>query len=413
MQALRPVLSVLAGVGLLLAGHGLLHLLVPLRAAAEGFPTAAIGAFGAAFFAGFVAGCLGGPALLRRAGHIRVFAAMVSALTICALLHPLLLWGPAWVGLRALFGAALAVVYLVVESWLNERAGNHTRGAVMAAYIIMNFAGIVAGQMLLPAGEVGGFALFSLAAVLVSAAALPVTLTRTAAPAPVLRVVIRPLWLLRAAPVGVVGAFTIGVTNGAFWALGPLAAMGYGLTEAGVAVFMTVATLAGALAQWPFGRLSDRHDRRRVLAALLAGAILAGGLLGAASGGPWLWPLAALFGALALPCYAIAAAHAYDRVPTDAYVDTASSLLVVNGAGAAAGPLAAVLFLAWLPGGGLFLFTALVHAGLLLFLAWRLHRHPHPAEEAAREPFDLAATSPAAIGGPIPPAETARHGGGG
>jgi MFS family permease len=407
--ALAPVASLLAAVGVLLTGHGLLNLLLPLRAAAEGFGTLTIGVFGAAYFGGFVAGCLAGPRLVRRVGHIRAFAAMVSTLTALALLHPLALSGPVWILLRVLYGAALAVVYLVVESWLNERAANATRGTVMSAYIVMNFAGITAGQMLLPTGDVAGFGLFALAAMLLSVAALPVTLTRAAQPAPVAKVAFRPLRLYRASPVGLVAALLIGVTNGAFWTVGPVAATGYGLPESGAAVFMTVAALAGAAAQWPVGRLSDRTDRRRVLAWLLVAATASGLLLGAAADGPWLLPLAAAFGALALPCYAIAAAHAYDLVPPEEYVETASSLLLVNGLGAAAGPVLAAAALLWVPGGGLFLFTAAVHAALLLFVLWRLRARPRAADEAGREPFDLAATSPAPIGGVIAPEETRRE----
>jgi len=405
LAPLVPVASLLAAVGVLLTGLGLLNLLLPLRAAAEGFDTLTIGVFGAAYFAGFVAGCLAGPRLVRRVGHIRAFAAMVSTLTAIALLHTLAVSAPVWILLRVLFGAALAIVYLVVESWLNDAAVNSTRGTVMSAYIVVNFGGIATGQMLLPTGDVTGFALFALVAVLLSVAALPVTLTRAAQPAPVAQVAFRPLRLYRASPVGLVGALLIGVTGGAFWTLGPVAATGYGLTESGAAVFMTAATLAGAGAQWPLGRLSDRTDRRRVLAWLLAAATVPGLALGAASDGSWLLPLAAAFGALALPCYAIAAAHAYDLVPPEEYVETASSLLLVNGLGAAAGPVLAALCLTVLPGGGLFLFTAAVHAALLLFVLWRLKaRRPRP-DRAGREPFDLAATSPAAIGGVIAPEE--------
>ncbi|MCS6932147.1 MAG: MFS transporter [Acetobacteraceae bacterium] len=409
--ALGPVASLLAGVGILLTGHGLLNLLLPLRATAEGFGTLIVGVFGAAFFGGFVAGCVVGPRIVRRVGHIRCFAAMVSTLTALALLHPLVVSGPLWVLLRALFGSALAVAYLVVESWLNERAGNSTRGTVMSAYIVVNFGGITAGQMLLPTGEVGGFGLFALSAVLLSVAALPVTLTRAAQPAPVAEVAFRPLRLYRASPVGLLGALLIGVTNGAFWTVGPVAATGYGLSESGAAMFMTAAALAGALAQWPAGRLSDRTDRRRVLVGMLFGASAAGLVLGLATDGPWLLPLAAAFGALALPCYAIAAAHAYDLVPADEYVDTASSLLLVNGAGAAIGPVLAAACLLWLPGGGLFLFTAAVHAALLGFVLWRLRARPPAAGAAGREPFDLAATAPAAIGAVIPPDDARREGG--
>ena len=40
---------------------------------------------------------------------------------------------------RIVNGFCLAGIYLVIESWLNDRAANHNRGLVMSAYVFVNF----------------------------------------------------------------------------------------------------------------------------------------------------------------------------------------------------------------------------------------------------------------------------------
>lgn len=403
IAALLPVASLLSGVGMLLVGHGVLTLALPLRAAEEGFDPVAIGALGAAYYAGFVAGCLHGPRLVRRAGHIRTVAAVLSGVSAAAALYPLAVNVPAWIALRFVFGYGLAAFYLVVESWLNDRATNATRGRIMSAYIMVNHAALTVGQLLLLTWPVGGFQLFVLGSVLISLAAIPVALTRQAQPAPVTDVRFRPGRLWRASPVGLVAAMMIGVANGAFWALAPVSATGFGLSHDQAAVLMSVAVIAGAAMQLPVGRSSDRMDRRHVLAVLLGAAMVTGLVIFTVSpSGIALTALGAAFGAFALPCYSLAAAHAYDHAqPTD-YVGTASSLLLMNGLGSIAGPIAAAFLLRHWPGGGLYLFTAATHAVLLAFVLWRVTRRAPPPGEA-RESFDLAATSPASVGAVIPP----------
>lgn len=403
IASLLPVVSLLAGVALLLAGHGLLTLALPLRGAAEGFDPVAIGALGAAYYAGFVAGCLHGPLLVRRAGHIRTVAAVVSGVSAAAAAYPLAVSEPSWIVLRFVFGYGLAVFYLVVEAWLNDRATNTTRGMIMSAYIMVNHLALTAGQLLLLTWPVEGFELFVLGSVLISLAVIPVALTRQAQPAPVTDVRFRPGRLWRASPVGLVASLMIGVANGAFWALAPVSATDFGLSHDEAAVLMSVAVIAGAATQFPVGRASDRTDRRYVLAALLGAAAATGlAIFILAPSGLALTLLGAAFGAFALPCYSLAAAHAYDHADPADYVGTASSLLLANGLGSIAGPMAAAFLLRAAPGGGLYLFTAAIHAGLLGFVLWRVSRRAAPPDEA-RESFDLAATSPASVGSVIAP----------
>jgi MFS family permease len=335
---LRPITSLLIGVALLLAGNGLQFTLVPLRGSTEGFGPLTLGLIGSAYFVGFVSGCLLGPYIVLRAGHIRTFAAMVAITASIALAYALAPLPLPWAAFRAATGFALAVLYLVIESWLNDHATNATRGLVMSAYIIVNFAALTVGQMLVTVYPIDQAKSFMLAAMLLSLASVPVALTRSAQPAPITIVSFRPKQLFVAAPVALVAPFMIGLANGAFWSLAPIFVTGSGLDVQRAAQFMTAAVVAGALVQWPVGRLSDRVDRRRVLLVLLVGAVgtsLALWLVPAS--GALLLALGALFGALALPGYSLAAAHGYDKTPASDMVATAATILLASGLGSIAG----------------------------------------------------------------------------
>lgn len=394
---LRPILSLLLAVAFLLAGNGLQFTLLPLRGSAEGFSALALGIIGSAYYVGFVSGCLLGPYAILRAGHIRAFAAMVAVAAAVTLAYALLPSPAAWVLFRMITGFCLAGFYLVVESWLNDRADNTTRGTVMSAYIMVNFGAMTVGQMLVilyPIGTAGGF---MLAAMLASLAIVPVALTRSAQPAPITIVSFRPRTLYEAAPVALVASFVIGIGTGAFWALAPLSAAGSGLGVEQVAMFMSVAVLAGAVGQWPFGRLSDRIDRRLVLLGILIGAAIAGVVLFMfANAVSTLMIFGCLYGALALPTYSIAAAHGFDKTPPSDMVATSATLLLVNGLGSVIGPLMASALMVPLGPRALFLFTAMTQALLAAYVYYRTRVQVSLTRPEKTE-FDVATTSPMGV----------------
>jgi MFS family permease len=398
---LAPVASLLAGVGFLTAGYGLQLTLIPLRAAADGWTALEIGLIGSAYYIGFVAGCFAAPYVILRAGHIRAFTAMVSLAAATIVAHPLWVEVVPWFIFRLVIGMCLAGLYMIIESWLNDRATNETRGLIMSAYIVVNFAAITVGQLAVTLDAPTGFALFAIATIATSLAAIPVALTRSAQPAPITLVRIRPTELYRASPVGVVGVTLIGMANGSFWALGAVAAVGEGLTAAQAAIFMSIATAGGALMQWPAGRLSDHVDRRLVLISLLSLAAIIGLVLSFVpvprSG---LFVLALLFGMATLPTYSIAAAHTYDRAEPGSYVETAAGILLANAAGSIVGPLLASPLMAEAGTSKLFLFIAFVQASLVIFAATRMGIQP-PTAPADKTGFDLAAT--AAVGTVVSP----------
>ena len=390
--------ALLLSVAILLMGSGLQSTLLPVRASLENFRTTEIGLMGSSYYVGFALGCFYGGRAVQRVGHIRTYTALTAIAAAVVLIHALAIDPLAWAVLRALTGVCFAGLFLVIESWLNDRAGNDNRGLVMGIYTMVYLTVIVAGQMMLTLADPSQFALFAFASILVSIAAVPVALTRSPEPKPVAEVRLRLGKLYRGSPSGMVGVLMGGMATGAFWSLGPSYAIGVGADANEVAIFMSIAVLGGALVQWPIGRLSDRLDRRAVLvAACGVGALAAGcfvlfdvgkGYAGAS--------LTAVFGAATMPIYAIAAAHAFDLVERSDYVETSSGLLLANSIGAVVGPLAASIVMRWVGPNGMFLATGAAHLALGAFVVWRMKRSaPVPPEQ--RTKFDLAGTAPTMV----------------
>ncbi|MCJ7816210.1 MAG: MFS transporter, partial [Xanthomonadales bacterium] len=166
-RILLPVAPLLIGVAILLTGQGLQGTLLPVRANMEGFSTLAIGLMGGAYFFGFTLGCLRGSTLLRKVGHIRVFAAMTAAASAAPLLHGL--WQEPWLWwlLRFVTGYCFAVLYVVIESWLNEQSTNETRGAVFSAYTLITLTVLAVGQQMLLLYDPAQMSLFAIASAIV------------------------------------------------------------------------------------------------------------------------------------------------------------------------------------------------------------------------------------------------------
>jgi MFS family permease len=399
---LRPIFSLLLGLFFLIVGHGLQLTLVPLRAEAEGWSAFQIGAIGSAYYVGFLAGCIGTPYLILRAGHIRAFMALASAIAAAMVAHPLwVAFGP-WLVLRLIIGASLAGLYMIIESWLNERASNQNRGLIMSIYIMVNYGALALGQFLVTRASPTSFTLFAVATVAMAIASIPLALTRQQQPAPVALVRFRPQAVYRAAPVGLIGVFGSGLANGAYWSLGAVAAVAHGMSTADAALFLTIATLAGTFAQWPVGRLSDRMDRRYVLVVLLGGAAVFGLVLALVPLTSLGWYIVAVpYGFAIAPIYSISAAHAYDRVPKGTMVETAASLFIASAVGSIVGPLVASTMMQHLGGATLFLYTAVIYAVLGAYVVLRLRQRPPAQAPVPKTDFERSATVPG--GGTIAP----------
>ncbi|UUX49031.1 MFS transporter [Nisaea acidiphila] len=387
MTSIIPLVPLLLSIAILLMGNGLQGTLLPVRAGMEAFGSVEIGILGSAYFLGFMAGCLYGPRVVRVVGHIRTFTGMVAVASTVVLIHALVLEPIIWWSLRAITGFCFAVLYMVVESWLNEKSTNQNRGLVFSVYTIINLTVITVGQLLLMTADPKSFPLFAFASILVSIAAVPVALTRIDQPAPLEVVQLRLLRLFRISPVGVVGCIAVGVANGAFWSLAPvyaLNAMGDSAVSS-VAIFMSIVVIAGAIGQYPLGRLSDRIDRRLVIIGACLGSATAGiGMVLLAAYIPFgVFVFGFMFGLFAFPIYALSVAHLNDFItePSD-YVEAASGLLLVFAIGAIAGPTLASAVIDLVGIQYLFAFTATVHILAAAFCAYRMNvRAPAPVED--------------------------------
>ncbi len=384
IASLAPLSALLLGVALLQLGNGLQGTLLPVRAQIEAFGQIELGALGSAYFLGFLIGCYFGPWLVRSSGHIRTFTAMVALASALVLTHPLVVDPVFWLGVRAATGVCFAVLYMVIESWLNERATNTTRGLAFAIYAVVSFGMLGMGQLLLSVDTPEGYPLFLIASILVSLSAVPVALTRATQPQPIDYIHIRLGHLYRRSPVGLVGAFIVGAVSGAVWSLAPVFFSGGGASTGDIAVFMSVLVVLGAVGQWPLGLISDRMDRRLVITVTGIIALGLGLTLGAIGPGPGTVALAVTgaFGFFSFPLYMLCVAHMNDSIEHDGFVEAASGLLFVWGAGAVAGPLLASTAMIQFGLGGLFFTTALLQAVLVGFVIYRIiRREARSAEE--------------------------------
>jgi len=388
-KQLFAIAAILFSTALYIAGNGLVGVLIPVRAHLDGFSNLSLGVIGSFYFAGFVIGCFAGPRLLARVGHSRTFAvgAGVSAATI--LLQSMFVTEFLWVLLRGAFGIAAACIYMVIESWLNDRASNENRGRIFSAYLMVNFSAIIAGQMLFATGNPSSFVLFNLSAVFYALCLIPMGLTQLPPPHAAHVPQLRPLRLYFISPVGVVGCIAVGFANSAVWTLAPVFAQAHGLTKGWIAIFMSVFTLGGALIQLPLGRWSDRIDRRVIIAAVCVLAAILGVVL-ATFGGAHRWtilPLIFVFGTVALPLYGLSVAHTNDRIARQDFVETSATLLLINSTASVVGPTFAALVMGYAGTAALFLYSAAIHAAMAIFTLVRIAMRDEPAD-AHREPYE-------------------------
>jgi MFS family permease len=379
---LISVTALLASVAILLLGHGLQLTLVPLYAVSLDWAPELIGYTGSSYFMGFVVGCLTISRLVARVGHIRVFAVLIAAATAALLFIGIVDQFWFWMLSRAVSGWAFAGVYMVIESWLNEKTAVEHRGSVLSIYIMITLVSICIGQLLI-GFELGFPGLFMLAAALLVLGVVPIGLTSSSLPGPIPVVKFRLARVIAASQVAMVGAFFGGLVTGGFWALGPVVASVNGLEKEQIGMFMAVTILGGTVFQFPVGRLSDRIDRRYVIAGLallgLLTCLSATVLLSFSPG--LIYATMFLFGGMTFPLYSLCLAHANDNTSLS-LMEIASGVLMMNSAGSIFGPLI-VAFLIGYTNHALFIVSA---GALALLVCWTLYRIQF--HDVARDHFE-------------------------
>lgn len=396
-RMLASITALLMSAAILFAGGGLQGTLIAVRANIEAFSLPVIGLLMSIYYLGFIAGCLMVPGMVRRAGHIRAFTALaaIAAATILTYAIEVNVW--LWMVLRVFTGFSFAGLYMIIESWINEKADNENRGRVLSVYRVVDFSALSVGQFLLMLADPSGFVLFSIVAILISLSIVPVAMTRVEGPRPPAQTKLQIAKLWRLSPFAVVGSVAVGLANGAFWAIGPVYVQQLGYGTGMVASFMSAVILCGAVAQWPVGLISDKMDRRIVLIAVSFGAALSGLLLMAvgAHSPTALVVAAGVFGVFALPVFGLCAAHANDHADESDFVAVSGGLLLVFGVGSILGPVISPFVMTAFSPSALFGYTAAIHLALVAFGLYRLTQRSGVAVADQTDYVPVPRTTPA------------------
>ena len=394
---LKSTWILLFAVLLVMMGNGLQGPLLGVRAVDEGFRTSITGFIMSAYFAGLLCGSWLTPRLVRQVGHIRVFSAFASIASACILTQATFIEPTTWLLTRFLTGMCMSGLYVVAESWLNDRADNTTRGTLLAIYSALQLTGVGCGQLLLNVSSPGGYDLFLLVSVLISVSLVPIALANI--PAPKLEKSESVGWreLYRISPFGIVGLFLLGIVQSALFGMSAVFATLIDMSVLQISLFTSMPFLGGVLLLFPVGYLSDRLDRRRVAVGVSFGAAVFA-LCGFFAGFDSIWLFVAMtfYGGLSYPMYSLLIAHANDNAKPEQMLSVCSGLVMVFGLGASIGPLSVGFVMAWLGAKYFFIFLLILHVVIALFGIYRMTRRASVENQLGYMPVPLRATPIAA-----------------
>ena len=377
LGAIVKAWPLLLGIFMLMIGNGLQGTVLGVRGGAEGFSDTTLGYIMAGYFVGFLGGSRATPWLLRRVGHVRVFAALASLISAAFVLYASLPHPAAWFLLRLMVGFCFSGVYICAESWLNDTATNETRGQTMSAYIIAQMLGIILAQGLLNVADPGGYDLFVIMSVLVSISFAPILLSST--PVPVFQTT-RAMTLGRlyeTSPLGCVSIFILGAVFACQFGMSAVYAAGLGLSNAQISLFIGTIYLGGLLCQPPIGWLSDRMDRRRLIIIMTGvGALscLVVPVFGASAA--TLVIAGFLMGGVANPLYSLVVAYVNDYLEHEDMPAASAGLIMLNGIGAMGAPVLVGLLMDTIAQSAFFLFLSACFSAITIYAVWRMRQRP-------------------------------------
>ncbi|MGA9014203.1 MAG: MFS transporter [Acetobacteraceae bacterium] len=400
---MRPTESMRTQIGMLVVAtsaiqlaNGFFGTFISLRVAIENFDATMAGLVLSSYFAGFTLGALRCGRIIERIGHIRAYAAFCGLVVAATAAMPLWAGPLAWLILRAVIGFGCSGIFVTTESWLNAKAQSSQRGLIFSVYMVGTFVALAVGQLLIGSADIESSAPFDVIVTLFAVALVMVSTTRAEPPRVTAATKLPYGELSRAAPVAVIGCVVSGLVSSAFYALVPAWMQGESIERTTIALFMLVAVLGGLVFQVPVGRLSDRFDRRIVLAALGAGfAGTAVALVLLPHSRPIVLTTAALLGGFMSTLYPVCVALAHDRMPADRVVAVSGRLILVSGLGSVIGPLIGTTIMARFGIDGVFYFMAVAAVLLALVAAVRSMTTAPPLH--LERPFGILAPQAASL----------------
>ena len=406
IRAFRENWALFAGMAMLMASNGLLVTLITVRSSALGLSGTEIGLMQAAYPLGALFGCVYAPRLIERVGHVRTFGALASLCSVSAVVHLLTTDVASWAAMRLLSGLCFPGLYVVAESWLNAKAENRSRAALLSIYFVIQTAGASVGQWMAGLEDASGNMLFGLASILVSLSLVPLLVSRIAAPAYSAPDRLSLAQVARISPTAVSGAFLNGMLQAAFYVAVPLYALALGLGSGGAATLLVAGTLSGAAAQFPVGWLSDRVDRRIVIAAL---SVLNAGICAVLLAGVPPGALTALFavsGACSLPVYSLCLAYANDHLSPGQVVPAGGTLVLTLNAGVLVGAFTGPAAIGAFGAAGLPAFMAAVSGATAAVALIRQRQSEMPERSGPVTPVSVQGVQTAGVLHPAAEAES-------
>lgn len=399
-QVLKSSWALLLGMGLLMVGNGLQSTLMGVRGGLEGFSTFELSLITSAYFAGFLGGSRLAPEMIRRVGHVRVFAALGSFISAVLILFPTITEPWAWFAMRVVIGFCFSGVYVTAESWLNNATSNEMRGQTLSAYMMVQMIGIISAQGILAMGDPSGFILFIIPSVLVSLSFAPILLAVVPTPAFETSKSMSLKQLFHYSPLTFVGMFLLGSVFAAQFGMSAVYATAIGLSVAQISIFVAMIFVGALFLQYPIGWMSDRMDRRLLIMVCSAiGGTAA--LIGFASGGSYyvLLGVAFVLGGMSNPLYSLLIAYLNDYLQPEDMAAASGGLLFVNGLGAITGPV----LTGWLmgqvgAGAGFWLLVAFLMLAIAGYAGYRMTRRAAPSVDDTNTYMPIMPTaSPVAV----------------
>ncbi|KGJ89325.1 MFS transporter [Thalassotalea sp. ND16A] len=358
---------------ILLLGNGLINVLLPVRMGLDGAGTDTIGMVLSLYFVGLLLGALFSINLIRRAGHVRMFAGCVAlgavSILVCSLYPESLLLG----AMRIILGFCNACAFTAMESWLSHSATKKTRGKILAVYNAVVLSGLFAGQFFMNLADPQQPTLFVIAGIILCAAVIPIVLSSHSGPVMDEVSSMSLPALFKISPLGVVSCFVSGVIYSSIFNLLPVFAKAYSIVEFQLSLYMGAAIFGAFILQFPVGYLSDRYDRRSVLLLLLFISALADvtvTILAPLNMIPMLFLVTAITSGIIACTYPLSISEAFDRLRQSEMAAAMGSMILAFAFGGIIGPYAAAIVMKAFGTASLFYFLAsiqLLLAGFVIY----------------------------------------------